>query len=189
MPIYALGSLVPTIAATAYVHPDAVVIGDVHIADHASVWPMAVLRGDSAAIRIGAGTSVQDGVVIHTAQDLPTVVGERVTIGHLAHLEGCTVDDDALIGVSSVVLHRAHIGRGAAVGAGAVVTADTDVPQFAMALGVPARIRLNAVTPGVFTSNVDTYAAFTQRYPLQQRRLPDHVCDRVEQQTDDSRDM
>ena len=174
VPIYALGDLEPSIHPDAYVHPDAVIIGDVTIGAGASVWPSAVLRGDSAAITIGSGTSVQDGVVIHTADDLPTVIGERVTIGHLAHLEGCTVDADALIGVSSVVLHRAHIGAGALVGAGAVVPPDTIVPPLAMALGVPARIKLDAVQPGAFNANVSAYASFASVYPQDLRRLPDH---------------
>jgi carbonic anhydrase/acetyltransferase-like protein (isoleucine patch superfamily) len=174
MPIYALGDLVPHIAPTAFVHPDAVIIGDVRIAEHVSVWPMAVLRADSASISIGEGTSVQDGVVIHTAAELPTSVGRFVTIGHLAHLEGCTVEDGALIGVNSSVLHRAHIGQGALVGAGAVVTPDTQVPPRAMALGVPARIRLDAVATDGFAANVAAYADFTQRYPREMRRLPDH---------------
>ncbi|MBU6213831.1 MAG: gamma carbonic anhydrase family protein [Actinomycetales bacterium] len=178
MPIYALGDLAPVIAPTAYIHPDAVVIGDVRIGAGVSVWPMAVLRGDSAAIHIGQGGSVQDGVVIHTAEGLPTVVGDRVTIGHLAHLEGCTVAADALIGVGSVVLHRAAVGRGALIAAGAVVTPDTVVPDFAMALGVPARIKVDAVRPGAFDSNVKAYRDFTGRYPEQLRRLPDHVSRR-----------
>lgn len=183
MPIYALGNLVPHIAETAFIHPEAVIIGDVRIADGVSVWPMAVLRADSAAISIGEGSSVQDGVVIHTATDLPTAVGARVTLGHLAHLEGCTVADEALIGVSSAVLHRARIGVGALVGAGAVVTPDTDVPDYAMALGVPARIRLNAVQPGAFASNITAYAEFTRVYPVQLRRLPDHVNTHTSAQT------
>ncbi|NDB18448.1 MAG: gamma carbonic anhydrase family protein [Actinobacteria bacterium] len=173
MPRYALGNLVPTIHADAFVHPDAVVIGDVTIGPGSSVWPMAVLRADSDRIIIGRDTSVQDAVVIHTAHGLPTVVGDRVTIGHLAHLEGCTVADDALIGVNSVVLHRAHIGNGALVAAGAVVTPDTNVPAQAMALGVPARIREGAVAPGAFESNVSAYREFTRQYPRDMRRLPD----------------
>ena len=175
MAIYALGDLVPEISDSAFIHPEATIIGDVKIADGVSVWPMAVLRADSAQISIGAGTSVQDGVVIHTATDLPTIVGAQVTLGHLAHLEGCFIADRALIGVSSVVLHRARIGIGALVGAGAVVTPDTDVPDYAMALGVPARIRLNAVEPGAFESNINAYAHFTAQYPRELRRLPDHV--------------
>lgn len=175
MPIYALGDLIPNIAETAFIHPEAVVIGDVRIADGVSVWPMAVLRGDSAAISVGVGTSVQDGVVIHTATALPTTIGAHVTLGHLAHLEGCTVADYALVGVNSTVLHRAKIGVGALVGAGAVVTPDTDVPDYAMALGVPARIRLDAVRADAFASNIAAYAEFTRIYPTQLRRLPDHV--------------
>ena len=173
MPRYALGNLVPRISPQAFVHPEAVIIGAVTIGAGSSVWPCAVLRGDSAHITIGDDTSVQDGVVIHTATDLPTIVGNRVTIGHLAHLEGCTIDDDCLIGVSSVVLHRAHVRRGALVGAGAVVTPDMLVPQRAMALGVPARIRENAVAANAFDANVQAYAEFTTRYSDELRRLPD----------------
>ncbi len=173
MPRYALGDLVPTVHPDAYVHPEAVLIGDVTISAGSSVWPMAVLRADSDRIVIGCDTSVQDGVVIHTAHGLPTVVGDRVTIGHLAHLEGCVVDHDALIGVNSVVLHRAHIGEGALVAAGAVVTPGTQVPVRAMAMGVPAKIRADAVTAAAFASNVDAYRDFARRYPRELRRLPD----------------
>lgn len=173
MPRYALGHLEPRISPQAYVHPQAVIIGAVTIGAGSSVWPSAVLRGDSAHITIGENTSVQDGVVIHTATDLPTVVGNRVTIGHLAHLEGCTVDDDCLIGVSSVVLHRAHVLAGALVGAGAVVTPDMLVPAHAMALGVPARIKEGAVADGAFHANVAAYAEFAIRYASELRQLPD----------------
>lgn len=98
MPIYALGDRVPTIDPTAFVHPDAVVIGDVHLGPESTVWPTAVLRGDHGTIRVGARTSIQDGTVIHCTADLPTVVGDECVVGHNAHLEGCTVEDHCLIG-------------------------------------------------------------------------------------------
>lgn len=171
MALYALGDLEPTIDPSAFIHPEAVIIGDVRIGPGASVWPCAVLRGDSAAITIGAETSVQDGVVIHVARDLPSVIGDRVTLGHVCHIEGATIEDEALIGVNSVVLHRAVIGRGAVVGAGAVVTADTIVPPLAMALGVPAKVRPDAVEPGFSEWNISMYRQHTARYPSQMRRI------------------
>jgi carbonic anhydrase/acetyltransferase-like protein (isoleucine patch superfamily) len=171
MAIYALGDLTPTIDSSAFIHPEAVIIGDVTIGARASVWPCAVLRGDSAPITIGDETSVQDGVVIHVAQGLPTQIGARVTLGHVCHVEGAIIDEEALIGVNSVVLHRAHVGRGAVVGAGAVVTADTVVPPLAMALGVPAKIKLNAVEAGFSQWNISTYVRHAARYPQDLRRL------------------
>lgn len=173
MPRYALGNLSPDVAPDAYVHPDAVLIGAVTIGPGSSVWPCAVLRADSDEIRIGEGTSVQDGVVIHTADGLPTIVGNDVTIGHLAHLEGCTVEDGALIGVNASVLHRAVVGSHSLVGAGAVVTPGTMVPAHAMALGVPARIRSGAVAADAFESNLRSYRDLSGRYREGLRRLPD----------------
>ena len=173
VPIYALGDLSPVIHPDAFIHPDSVIIGDVTIGAGASVWPCAVLRGDSAAIIIGADTSVQDGAVIHTHRNGPTVVGSRVTIGHCAHLEGCTVGDDALIGVNASVLPGACVGVGAVVGAGAVVTAGMIVPKRTMALGVPAKLRGQAVPEGMFAENVQSYREHTARYKRELRRLPD----------------
>ena len=141
MPVYALDDLVPAIDRDAYVHPDAVVIGAVELAAGASVWPGAVLRGDHGLIRIGERTSVQDGTIIHTTQDWPTVIGADCVIGHRAHLEGCVVEDGCLIGSGSLVLNRATVGAGAVVAAAALVRQDTVVPPGALAVGVPATIR------------------------------------------------
>jgi carbonic anhydrase/acetyltransferase-like protein (isoleucine patch superfamily) len=141
VPVYALDDLVPAIDRDAYVHPDAVVIGAVELAAGASVWPGAVLRGDHGLIRIGERTSVQDGTIIHTTQDWPTVVGADCVIGHRAHLEGCVVEDGCLIGSGSLVLNRATVGAGAVVAAAALVRQDTVVPPGALAVGVPATIR------------------------------------------------
>ena len=147
MPIYALGSTEPTIDGTAYVHPDAVIIGNVHLGPQASVWPGAVLRGDGAPISVGARTSVQDGSVFHVTPVHPTTVGEECVIGHLVHLEGCTIEDGALVGSGAVVLHNAVVRTQALVGAGAVVSGGVEVPSRAMALGIPAKIRPDAVNP------------------------------------------
>ena len=144
MPVYALDDLVPAIDRDAYVHPDAVVIGAVELAAGASVWPTAVLRGDHGLIRIGERTSVQDGTIIHTTQDWPTLVGADCVIGHKAHLEGCVVEDGCLIGSGSLVLNRARVETGAVVAAAALVREDMVIPACALALGVPATIREGA---------------------------------------------
>lgn len=171
MPVYALGERVPVIDPTAFVHPDAVVIGRVTIGADATVWPGAVLRGDYGEISVGARTSVQDGTVVHATAELPTRIGADCVVGHLAHLEGCTVEDGSLVGSGSVVLHRAVVRRGALVAAGAVVTNGTEVPPRAMALGVPARIRPDAVAEGAFAASVALYVDNGRRYREQLRRL------------------
>lgn len=171
MAVYALGEQTPSIDPTAFVHPDAVVIGSVQIGPRASVWPGAVLRGDYGRIVVGAATSVQDGTVVHATASLATTIGANCVVGHIAHLEGCTVEDDCLIGSGSVVLHRAVVRSGALVGAGAVVPNDMEVPSGAMALGVPARIRTDAVEPGSFAEAVRLYVANAERYARDLRRL------------------
>jgi carbonic anhydrase/acetyltransferase-like protein (isoleucine patch superfamily) len=171
VPVYALGDRVPVIDPSAFVHPDAVVIGDVHIASEASVWPGAVLRGDYGSIFVGARTSVQDGTVVHAIPDLPTRIGAGCVIGHITHLEGCTIEDDALVGSGSVVLHRAVVGRGALVGAGAVVPNDMVVPPLAMALGVPAKIRPDAVPEGAQAFAAAVYVDNGRRYREELRRI------------------
>ena len=142
MAIYQLGDLIPNVDPEAYVHPDAVVIGDVTIGPESTIWPSAVLRGDYGTITIGARSSVQDGTVIHAGPGFPTTVGDGCVIGHLAHLEGCTLHDDSLVGSGSVVLHHAVIESGATVGANAVVPNRMVVPANALAVGVPAVIKL-----------------------------------------------
>ncbi|MGK2947743.1 MAG: gamma carbonic anhydrase family protein [Acidimicrobiales bacterium] len=147
MAIYALGDIEPTIDPTAYVHPDAVVIGEVTLGAEASVWPSAVLRGDPGGIVIGARTSVQDGTVIHTTPIHPTRVGEECVIGHLVHLEGCTIGNGALVGSGAIVLNGAVVEDEAMVAAGALVSGSMVVPSRAMALGVPATIKPDRVDP------------------------------------------
>ena len=172
MPIYALGDVEPTIAPTAYVHPDAVIIGDVRLGPEASVWPGAVLRGDGAAITIGARTSVQDGSVLHCTPIHATTVGDECVIGHLVHLEGCTIEDGCLVGTGAVVLHDAVVRTGALVGAGAVVSGGVEVPSRAMALGIPAKIRPDAVDPDtMIRMGMLSYVERGAQYREQLRRL------------------
>lgn len=171
MACYAIDDRIPRIDPTAYVHPDATVIGDVTIGPQATVWPMAVLRGDYGTIVVGARTSVQDGTIVHATHDHATIIGADCVIGHLAHLEGCTVEDGSLIGSNSVVLHGAVIRSGALVGASALVPNGMEVPARAMALGVPAKLRLEAMAPDAFTSNVALYVWNGERYRKGLRRL------------------
>lgn len=171
MPIYALGDQVPSIDTTAYVHPDAVVIGSVSIGAESTVWPGAVLRGDDGEIHIGRRTSIQDGTVIHTTPYQPTMVGDECVIGHVAHLEGCTVHDGSLIGSGSVILHRAVVESSALVGANALVPNGMVVPSGAMALGVPAKLREGVVTPEMIEHGMRSYVARGRRYRDELRRL------------------
>jgi carbonic anhydrase/acetyltransferase-like protein (isoleucine patch superfamily) len=171
MPVYALGDHVPSIDPEAFVHPEAVVIGKVTIGAESTVWPGAVLRGDGAGITIGARTSVQDGAILHNTEVLATVVGDDCTIGHMAHLEGCTIEDGALVGTASIVLHEAVVGRGALVGANAVVTGRTIVPPGAMALGVPAKIREGASDLDQNLRDAQHYVGRGHRYRAEMRRV------------------
>ncbi len=171
MPLYALGEHVPQIAADVYLHPDCVIIGQVIIGAGSSVWPGAVLRGDTGRIEVGERTSIQDGVVVHVSRSDDTVIGSDCVVGHLAHLEGCTVEDGALIGVGSVVLARAVVGAGSLVAAGAVVTPGTQVPPLATAKGVPARITPDSVAPGAYADSAARYAELGRRYAAELRRI------------------
>lgn len=171
MPIYALGDIEPQIHETAYIHPEAVIIGDVTIGPEASIWAHAVLRGDDGSIVIGEGSNVQDCAVIHCTAELATIVGRRCTIGHIAHLEGCRILDGALVGTAAVVLHDAEVGEGALVGANAVVTGGTVVPPGALALGIPAKIREGAADQDDIAQGVQSYIDRGHRYRAELRRL------------------
>ena len=173
MPIYALGDVAPVIDPSAFVHPDAVVIGAVRIGPESSVWPGAVIRGDEPGgfITIGARTSIQDCAVVHTTKESPTSVGDECVIGHIVHLEGCTIESGCLVGSGSVVLHRVIVRSGGMVAANAVVLNDTEVPSGALALGVPAKVRPDAAHPDEITRGVASYLARTRRYRTELRRI------------------
>lgn len=171
MAVYALGDLSPRIDPSAYVHPDATVIGNVSIGAESTVWPGAVLRADYGEIVVGERTSIQDGAVVHCTEEHATRIGSDCVVGHLAHLEGCTVEDGCLVGSGSVVLHRALVRTGALVGAGALVSGGKEVPSGAMALGVPAVIRDGRVAPGAFAESVTRYVENGRRFAVELRRL------------------
>ena len=172
MAIYALGDIEPRINSSAYVHPDAVVIGDVDLGPEASVWPSAVLRGDPGGIVVGARTSIQDGTVVHTTPMTPTRIGAECVVGHLVHLEGCTIGDGVLIGSGAIVLNGAVVEDEALVGAGALVPGSMVVPRRAMALGVPAKLRPSSDHQDVMVEMAAaSYAARGARYREQLRRI------------------
>jgi carbonic anhydrase/acetyltransferase-like protein (isoleucine patch superfamily) len=130
----------PSIDPTAFVHPDALIFGDVTLGARVSVWPAAVIRGDTGRIVVGAESNVQDGTVIHVDHGVPTTVGRRVAIGHRAIVHGSTVDDDCLIAMGAILLNGVVIGSGSIVGAGAVCREGMEVPPNSLVLGVPGRI-------------------------------------------------
>ncbi len=171
MPIYALGEQVPLIDESAFVHPDAIVVGSVAIGAGSSVWPAAVLRGDDGRIEIGARTSIQDGAVLHTTRDQPTVVGDDCVIGHLVHLEGCTIESGALVASGSIVLHRAVVRTGAVVAANAVVLNDTEVPAGALAVGTPAVIKPGKARAEDIADGAASYVERAQRFGRELRRI------------------
>jgi carbonic anhydrase/acetyltransferase-like protein (isoleucine patch superfamily) len=171
VPIYALGEFEPEIDESAFVHPDAVVIGRVRIGAEASVWPCAVLRGDHGMIEIGPRTSVQDGTVVHTTEDWPTIIGAECVVGHNAHLEGCVVADRCLIGSGSVTLNRARVGAGAIVAAAALVPEGFEVPAAALVAGVPAQIKKFGVPGNWVDHAVKTYIESARIHRAGLRRL------------------
>ena len=131
----------PRIDARAWIHPSAVIIGEVELGPRVSVWPGVVLRGDQGAIRVGAETNLQDGVIAHaTGGRSETVIGPRVTVGHRALLHGCRVESDALIGMGAILLDDAVVEPWAIVGAGTLVPPGKRVPSGTLFLGVPGRV-------------------------------------------------
>ena len=172
MAIYALGELEPSIHPEAFVHPDATVIGNVTIGAESSIWPQAVLRGDNGFIVVGDRTSIQDGSVIHTTPFTPTLIGDDCVIGHLVHMESCTIESGSLVGSGSIVLHGAIVRAEAVVGANAVVPNGMEVPSRAMALGVPAKLRLDAVDPdSMIRIGAMSYVANGHRFRRDLRRV------------------
>jgi carbonic anhydrase/acetyltransferase-like protein (isoleucine patch superfamily) len=145
-----------------FVHASAVVLGDVVLGSGVSVWPLAVLRGDSDRISVGDDSNIQDGVVVHVDPGVPCVIGARVTVGHRAIVHGATVEDECLIGMGAIILNHAVIGAGSIIGAGAVVREGMQVPPGSLVLGVPGRV-VREVTPEERARNVSSAAGYVAR--------------------------
>ena len=123
-----------------WVAPNAVVIGDVTLEKNTSIWFNATLRGDIENIRIGEGSNVQDGSVLHTDPDYPLKVGKDVTVGHLVMLHGCTIGDNSLIGIGAVILNNAKIGKNCIIGANTLITENKKIPDNSLVVGSPGKI-------------------------------------------------
>ena len=138
---FELGGKRPKVHRDAYIAPTAVLIGDVEVEAGASIWFGAVLRGDEATIKVGEGANVQDNAVIHCAENLPTVIERNASVGHSAQLEGCTVEQGALVGMGATMLQRSRLGAGSMLAAGAVLQEGAHIPPGQMAAGVPAVVK------------------------------------------------
>lgn len=140
MSVYAIGAKQPVIDASAWIAANATVIGDVRLAENASIWWNAVLRGDNDPIVVGAGTNIQDGSVLHTDAGVPLTLGRDITVGHLAMLHGCTVGDGSLIGIKSVVLNSAVIGKHCLIGANTLIPEGKAIPDRSLVMGSPGKV-------------------------------------------------
>jgi len=131
----------PVVHPTAFIAPGADVMGDVRLAAESSVWYQCVLRGDIAAITVGERSNIQDLTMVHVDEGVPCAVGARVGVGHRSILHGCTIEDDCLIGMGSILLNGVRVGTGSVIGAGAVVPEGMQIPAGSLVMGVPAKIR------------------------------------------------
>jgi carbonic anhydrase/acetyltransferase-like protein (isoleucine patch superfamily) len=173
MPIHQLEDHAPEVHPTAWVAETAVVVGKVTLAENASVWYGAVLRGDNDRITIGANSNVQDGSVLHTDHGTPLTLGDNVTVGHQVVLHGCTVGDGSLIGIQSVVLNGAKIGRNCLVGAGSLVTEGKEFPDGVLIVGRPAKV-VRELTPEQIANlhrSAAHYVQQTRRHATSRQRI------------------
>lgn len=166
--IRAFRGATPKIAASAYIDPSAQVIGNVTVGERSSLWPNVVARGDINSITIGEESNVQDNSVLHCdpPEEFKLTIGDRVTIGHLAMIHGCTIEDDSLIGIGAIILNGARVGKGSVVAAGSVVPEGMRIPPGSMVMGVPAKIRreVTAEEQERFRKNAQSYVENARRY-------------------------
>ena len=173
MALYQLDEFIPQLAEGAWVADSAQVIGRVELAEDASVWFGAVLRGDNELLRIGRGSNIQDGTVMHTDMGYPLTIGNHVTVGHQVMMHGCTVGDGSLIGIQAVILNGAKIGRNCLVGAGSLVTEGKEFPDGSLIVGTPAKV-VRQITPEQiegFGRNAEHYVENARRYKAGLRKL------------------
>lgn len=150
----------PQIAASAYIDPASVIIGDVTIGEDSSVWPMCVVRGDVHHIRIGKRTNIQDGSILHVMKDqYPLVLGDEVTIGHSVTLHGCTIESHVLIGMRATILNGAVIGTNSIIAAGTLITERTVIPPGSLVMGSPGKVKRE-----LSQADIDSIAMYAERY-------------------------
>lgn len=163
---YALDGIAPTIDPSAWVADEATLIGKVVVEAGASIWFGAVIRGDNEAIRIGAGTNVQENAVLHTDMGFPLTVGTSCTIGHKAMLHGCTIGDGTLIGMGATVLNGAKIGKGCLIGACALITEGKEIPDGSLVMGSPGKVvrSLDETARAKLLASAASYQANARRF-------------------------
>lgn len=166
MSIYRLGDKTPEIHETAWVAPTAAVIGNVELAEQASVWFGAVLRGDNDPITIGARSNIQDNSVLHTDPGVPLIIGDGVIVGHRVMLHGCTIGDNTLIGIGATVLNHVKIGKNCIIGAHALITEGKEIPDNSMVIGAPGKIvkTLNEGQIAMLRMNAEIYVKNAERF-------------------------
>lgn len=166
MPIYQIDQKTPQIAASAWIAPNATVIGDARLGDNVSIWWNAVLRGDNDPIHIGANSNIQDGSVLHTDEGVPMHIGANVTVGHMVMLHGCTVGDNSLIGIGSVILNRAVIGKYSIVGANTLIPEGKVFPDGVLIVGSPGKVvrELSEEEKARLQKSADHYVVNARRY-------------------------
>ena len=166
MSLYRLGDKQPQLGPNAWIAPNASVIGDIHLGAAASIWWNATLRGDNDPIHIGERTNIQDGSVLHTDEGVPMHIGDDVTVGHLVMMHGCTVGDCSLIGIGSVILNRAVIGKGCIVGANTLIPEGKVFPDRVLIVGSPGKVVRDLSDDDVarLKASADHYVANALRY-------------------------
>jgi carbonic anhydrase/acetyltransferase-like protein (isoleucine patch superfamily) len=176
--ILALPDRIPRVNPSAWVAPNATLVGRVDIEEQSSIWYSAVLRGDDGSITVGSRTNIQDGCVLHADAAPPLVIGDGVTVGHRAILHGCTIEADVLVGMGAVVMDGAVIGRGSIVGAGAVVAKGTNVPPGSLVIGLPARVR-RPLSRDELAANVIAAEHYVELASVHRLRVadPDGLCE------------
>jgi carbonic anhydrase/acetyltransferase-like protein (isoleucine patch superfamily) len=164
--IYALDGIAPKIDPTAWIAPDANLIGRVVVEAEASVWFGCTLRGDNEEIRVGPGSNVQEACVLHTDMGYPLVIEAHCTIGHKAMLHGCTIGEGSLIGMGATILNGARIGRGCLIGAGALITEGKEIPDGSLVMGAPGRVvrPLDAAAQARLLQSAASYRANARRF-------------------------
>ena len=157
----------PQIAASAYIDPAAVIIGDVVIGEDSSVWPMSVVRGDVHHIHIGSRTNIQDGCVLHVMRhEYPLILGDEVTVGHSVTLHGCTIESRVLIGMGCTILNGAVVGANSIVAAGTLITERTVIPPGSLVMGSPGKVKraLTAIDQHSIAAYAERYVGYKNIY-------------------------
>jgi len=164
--IYQLANVAPRLTDSNFIAPNATLIGDVVLAEHASVWFNVVIRADMETIKIGENSNIQDGSILHVDTGFPITIGRDVTIGHKVMLHGCTIGDNTLVGMNAVVLNGANIGKNCLIGANSLVTENMQVPDGHLVMGSPAKVvkALDDATRAMFTKSAMHYVDNSQRY-------------------------